>query len=106
MRKTFTPLYFVAPSLLAVGHVWLCFDSFRPDGNGWSGFLAFLVDLPISILFAKLSNAFSLSALIVFLIGGTIWWFCLGLLISLLIGWVCRVVLRLTPPLDIKENRK
>jgi hypothetical protein len=47
-----------------------------------------------------------LSALIVFLIGGTIWWFCLGLLISLLIGWVCRVVLRLTPPLDIKENRK
>jgi hypothetical protein len=96
MRKTLRPLYFVLPSLLGLLHAWLCFESFGPDPNGWGGFLAFLVDFPISILFAKLSNALSSNGLIIFLIGGTVWWFCLGLLISLVIGWFCRLVVKLS----------
>jgi hypothetical protein len=96
MRKTLRPLDFLLPCLLALAHVWVCFGSFRPDGNGWSGILAFIVDLPFSLALAELSNVFSLNMQAVFLIGGTIWWFCLGFLISLLIVWVCGFLARLS----------
>jgi hypothetical protein len=96
MRKTFTPLSFILPTLLSLGHIWACFDSFRFDANGWTGFGIFLVDLPISLLLLKLTNALSANVLIVFLIGGTVWWFCLGVLISLLVGWFCRLVVKLS----------
>jgi hypothetical protein len=95
MRKTLKPLDFVLPSLLGLVHLWLCFDSFKPDGNGWSGFLAFLVDFPVSLLFAELSKALSFDSFTIFLIGGTVWWFGLGLLISRLIERFYRLAVRL-----------
>ena len=95
MRKTFTSSSFILSTLLSLGHIWACFDSFRFDANGWTGFGIFLLDLPISLLFLKLTNALSANSLVVFLIGGTVWWFGLGLLISLLTRWFYRLVVRL-----------
>jgi hypothetical protein len=103
MRKALQPLHFVLPSLLALGHVWLCFQSFKPDGNGWSGFLDFLVDLPISLVLAEVSKVFLFDSFKVFLIGGTVWWFGLGIFISLLIRWVYRLIIRPTPPADARS---
>jgi hypothetical protein len=54
--------------------------TFNSDRNGWAGILVFLVDFPISILLAKLWNV---HGLVVLLVGGTIWWFGLGILISM-----------------------
>jgi hypothetical protein len=85
---------FVLPSLLALGHIWLYNRCVTHDTTGWSGILVVLADFPVSIFFAEMSKALSFDFSTILLIGGTVWWFCLGFLISLLVGWVSRLIVR------------
>jgi hypothetical protein len=58
------------------------------------GFLVFVIDLPISILLAELSETLSLSPRMVLLVGGTVWWFCLGILFPMLIKGIFLFITR------------
>lgn len=78
------PKWVYGPGIgLALLHVIVYFVVMAQHYEGsWSGFLIFLIDLPASLLILSLSNAFSIRTDIPLLIGGTAWWFCLGLLIG------------------------
>jgi hypothetical protein len=54
-------------------------DVMHTEGS-WGWFLVFLVDLPVSLLFVRVSI---LDPLLVFGIGGTAWWFVINRLIVL-----------------------
>jgi hypothetical protein len=80
VRRTLTRSELVVCSVLALGHV--CFYFYYVSQNsdgGWGGFLAFVIDMPISILLSKLSEALSLNGRIVLLVGepsgGSVWAF-------------------------------
>jgi hypothetical protein len=96
MRKIIRPVHFVLPSLLALGHIGLYIRCVTHDTTGWSGILVVLADFPVSILFAGVSKALSFDFSTILLIGGTVWWFCLGFLISLIIGWFWRPAVKLS----------
>jgi hypothetical protein len=65
---------------LASLHLALCYWVFTSATEGsWGGFLVFLADIPISIPLTYLARYLGISALIV---GGTVWWFCVGLAFS------------------------
>lgn len=86
MRSTLTRSELAVCSALALGHICFYFyDVSQHSNEGWGEFLVFVVDLPISILLAKLAETSSLSPRIVLLVGGTVWWFCLGVLFSMII---------------------
>jgi hypothetical protein len=70
-------------SALALSHVILFFAIMSRHYEGsWGGFLIFLVDFPGSILPLLLSNALGIGNLHPLLVFGTVWWFCIGILIS------------------------
>lgn len=94
MRKILAHSELIVASMLALAHIclYLIDVTFNSDRNGWAGIFVFLVDLPISIPLAKLSNV---HGLVVLLIGGTVWWFGLGILISLLSRRLYRFAIRL-----------
>jgi hypothetical protein len=68
--------------LLALSHVRLYLDDFSP-GREWQGFRVYRADMPVSIPLLKLCRVWDTPR--PFLIGGTFWWFFLGLLIAILL---------------------
>ncbi len=95
MRKFLTRSELAVCSVLALGHIGFYFyDVSQHAEGGWGGFLVFVVDLPISILLVRLSNAMSLGSPIALLIGGTVWWFGLGILIVMLFRGLSRFLTR------------
>jgi hypothetical protein len=89
VRWTLTRSGLVVCSALALGHICFYFyDVSQNSDGGWGGFLVFVVDMPISLLLAKLSGTLSLNLRMVLLVGGTVWWFCLGILFTMLIRGV------------------
>jgi hypothetical protein len=76
----------VFSSALALGHVILFFALMggHPRG-GPEAFSIYLVDFPGSVpvvLFANALNIHTPYSLYLLLVGGTAWWFCIGILIS------------------------
>ena len=100
MRKTFKRLDLFVGLVLALGHIWFYYyDISHYSEGGWGGFLTFVIDLPLSILLIKLIGVLSLSSPIILLVGGTLWWFCLGTLISMLIRRFSRLIRHLSGPI-------
>jgi hypothetical protein len=106
VRKRLARWDFILPSLLALGHVGLYFSSVRQSPDGWAGFVVFIVDVPISIPLLMLAKALSLDKLVVLLVGGTIWWFVLGILISILIKLAYGLIVRAGMQICGSESRK
>jgi hypothetical protein len=97
VRKTLTLLDLAVGLVLALGHIWFYFSVINADG-GWGGVLVVLVDLPFSILLVRLMDVLSLNSPNILLISGTVWWFCLGILISMLVRRIPRLIRRLSGP--------
>src|SRR5260370_13994356 len=81
-RNPSRPAYILG-SALALGHAVFYFTIMSTQFEGsWGGFLIFLVDLPASLLVLLLSNAFGIRTAYALLTGGTVWWFCIGILVA------------------------
>ena len=62
---------------LASFHLLLCYWVFSSAAEGsWGGFIVYLVDLPFSIPMILVAQRLGGEATLI--IGGTLWWFCLG----------------------------
>jgi len=68
--------------VLAVIHVVVFFAEigWRFEG-GWGALGIFTIDLPVSIIPLLLSYVLKINPLILLLVFGTAWWFCVGILI-------------------------
>lgn len=93
MRKTIARSDLVVAVLLALGHIGL-YALTVDRSSDWAGFFVFVADVPLSVGLFKLATALSLDQLSVLLVGGTIWWFGLGILISMLTKRVYRFAVR------------
>ena len=62
---------------LAFLHLVLCYWVFASATEGsWGGFLVYLVDIPISIPLTFVAQRLGGDGALI--VGGTIWWFCVG----------------------------
>jgi hypothetical protein len=72
--------YIVGVTLASL-HIVLCYWVFASATEGsWGGFLVALVDLPISIPLDLVAQRLGGNAALI--VGGTVWWFCLGVALS------------------------
>lgn len=80
-RRCLTRVDYIVGLTLACSHLVLCYWVFTPASEGsWGGFLVYLIDIPISIPLTVVAQRLGGdSALIV---GGTVWWFCIGVALS------------------------
>jgi len=82
-------------SALALGHAVFYFTVMSRHYEGsWGEFLIFLVDLPASFPVLFLSNALGIRTDYALLAGGTVWWFCLGIMIAKLFTFISKRVSR------------
>jgi hypothetical protein len=71
---------------LALAHVVFYFVAMNVNSEGgWGGFPVFVADLPASIPLLLLTNVIGIATPYALLVGGTAWWFCLGLASSKLV---------------------
>jgi hypothetical protein len=71
-------------------HLGFClFIQFANFEGSWGWFLAFLVDLPFSVLLLPLGKY--LSGFVCFGVFGTLWWFFLSWLVARLVGKGLRI---------------
>lgn len=82
--------YFVG-LMLACLHLVLCYWVFSSATEGsWGGFIVYLFDLPISIPLTLVAQRLGGDGALI--VGGTLWWFCVGVVLSkgvrFLISWL------------------
>jgi len=81
----------ISGALFAAAHVIFYFWDIHTNSEGsWGGFLTFVIDSPASWALLVMANRFSLKTHTVLLVGGTAWWFSIGMLVPRLLGLTCR----------------
>ncbi len=79
--KRFARGDYIVRLTLACMHLAFCYWVFAsaPEGS-WGGFLVSLVDIPISIPLTLLAQRLGGNGTLI--VGGTLWWFCIGVAVS------------------------
>jgi hypothetical protein len=67
--------------MLASVHLLLCYWVFSSATEGsWGGFIVYLFDLPLSIPLTLVAQRLGGDGALI--VGGTLWWFCVGAALS------------------------
>ncbi|HEY3615348.1 MAG TPA: hypothetical protein VGK96_00965 [Candidatus Sulfotelmatobacter sp.] len=72
---------YVVGLMLASVHLLLCYWVFSSATEGsWGGFIVYLFDLPLSIPLTLVAQRLGGDGALI--VGGTLWWFCVGAALS------------------------